>query len=178
MRMPQAPDGSSMATAKNSSAVIRVARTGAPSSRTNSRVTSAFVLRTSGSVELVDGGLTAAVRGDAAVYLRATLIRTAQVLNYLVVFGEQITRDTWSLLVNVRDASGASLLDPHARFRQVVTLSPRRSLERHLQFRRTLRPADERERGDAVNGLDEFLSFAFGYMEPRGQGRPGELTES
>jgi len=143
-----------------------------------SRVSHAFTLRTTGSVELLDGGLTGVLSDGPTLFLRATLIRAAQVLSYVVSFGEQTKRDAWTLLVNVRDAQGAQLLDPHDRFRDSMTTSPRRSLERHLQFRRRLRPSDERERGETIDRLDEFLSFAFGYSEGRGQSRPGELVAS
>lgn len=142
-----------------------------------SRLQHAFVLRTSGSVELLDGNLTATLRDESAVFLRATLIRTAQVLSYILAFGEQIARDAWTLLVNVRDAQGAKLLDPHDRFRDSVTTAPRQCLERHVQFRRSLRPADKGERAEAIDRFDEILAFAFGYTEARGQSRSGELTE-
>jgi hypothetical protein len=139
---------------------------------------SAFVLRTTGSVELVDGDPMVSGRGgEAGVYLRHTLVHAAQLLNYIGPYGESIERPEWTLLLNVRDASRALLGDLHARFQTVVGAQPHRALERHLQFRAAVQPADEKQVLTTVQRLDEYLSFAYGYREPRGHGANGWLVE-
>lgn len=139
---------------------------------------SALVLRTTGSVELVDGDATVSGRGgQAGVYLCHTLVHVAQLLNYLVPYGESLERPEWTLRVNVRDASRAVLGDFHSRFQSVVITEPRRALERHLQFRASVQPADEKQAQSTVQQLDEYLSFAYGYREPRGHAENGRLTE-
>lgn len=139
---------------------------------------SALVLRTSGSVELVDGDATAARDGRSGLYLRHTLVHLTQVLNYLAS-GESIERLEWTLLVNVRDASRAMLGDFHARFQSVFSggSEPHASLERHLQLRAIVQPGDEQQVRITVQRADEYLSFVYGYREPRGHAANGWLVE-
>jgi hypothetical protein len=138
----------------------------------------AFVLRTSGSVELVDGEATAASEGRSALYLRHTLIRTAQVMSYLFLFGERIERDEWTVLVNIRNARRAQLDDVHERYARTFSTDPHVAIERHLQFRAIAQRADEDLRRRIVQRLDEFLSFAYGFTEPRGHDTSGMLVAS
>lgn len=142
------------------------------------RMGSALVLRTSGSVELIDGETTASGReGASGLYLRHTLVHTAQVLSYLAAYGETLQRGDWNLLVNVRDANRAMLTDFHRRFEQMFRMEPRISLERHLQFRASVQPEDETAARTTVQRLDAYLSYAYGYREPRGHAANGWLVE-
>ena len=140
-------------------------------------MTSAFVLRTSGSVELIDGEATAASDGRSTLYLRHTLIHTAQVLSYLLLFGEKLERDEWGVTVNVRDAARATLGDQHERYQRGFSTEPHHTLERHLQFRASVHRSDEERNRATIQRLDEFLSFAFGYREPRGHDGNGWLAQ-
>jgi hypothetical protein len=142
------------------------------------RMGSALVLRTAGSVELIDGDATASGRdGASGLFLRHTLVHTAQVLNYLVAYGETLQRADWSLLVNVRDANSAALTDFHRRFERVFRVEPSGSLERHLQFRASVQPADENAARATVRRLDAYLSYAYGFREPRGHAANGWLID-
>jgi hypothetical protein len=142
------------------------------------QIGTAFVLRTTGSVELVDGHATAAGRdGRSGLYLRRMLIHAAQLLNYLMPFAVSIERPEWSLTVNVRDASRAALGNFHPRFQTIFSRRLYGTLNRHLQFRATVNPSDEEMAGTTVRRLDEFLSFAYGYREPRGHGASGALVD-
>ncbi len=142
------------------------------------RISSALVLRTTGSVELIDGEATAAgPDGDSGLFLIQTLVHVAQLLNYAAAFGESIGRVDWTLLVNVRDANRARLTNFHRRFERVFRAETHRLLDRHLQFRASVQPANEDAARAAVQQLDAYLSYAYGFREPHGHAANGWLVE-
>jgi hypothetical protein len=161
--------------------IIRPIASGAIAHDGNSdftRMSSAFVLRTTGSVELIDGEATAAGRdGDSALFLRPTLVHVAQLLSYLAAFGESLERADWTLLVNVRDANRARLTNFDPRFESFFRSDSQRMVDRHLQFRAALEPADENAARATVQQLDAYLSYAYGHREPRGHAASGRLVE-